>query len=41
MPPPEPGFLDPEPARPEPDRTPHPSCPLQDPECIGFHDNLY
>lgn len=38
LPPPEPGFLDPEPSRPEPDRTPHPGCPLQDPDCLGVHD---
>lgn len=26
------------PPEPEPDRTPHPSCPLQDPDCLGVHD---
>lgn len=38
LPPPGPGYFDPDPAAPEPDRTPHPSCPLQDPDCNGFHD---
>lgn len=40
LPPPEPGFLDAEPARPERDRMPHPDCPLQDPDCNGFHGFL-
>ncbi|MEX0167680.1 hypothetical protein [Streptomyces sp. LMG1-1-1.1] len=38
LPPPEVGSADPVPAPPEPDRTPHPGCPLQDPDCLGFHD---
>ncbi|MGY0064162.1 hypothetical protein ACWY4P_48320 [Streptomyces sp. LZ34] len=35
---PGPAYGDPEPSTPEPDRTPHPACPLQDPDCLGFHD---
>ncbi|MFB6835603.1 hypothetical protein [Streptomyces sp. NPDC056361] len=38
LPPAAAGSADPAPARPEPDRTPHPNCPLQDPDCLGFHD---
>jgi hypothetical protein len=32
---------DPEPSMPEPDRTPHPACPLQDPDCRGFHPQIF
>ncbi len=38
VPAPGPGYWDPEPSTPKADRTPHPACPLQDPDCLGFHD---
>ncbi|MFE5325176.1 hypothetical protein ACFRCG_01965 [Embleya sp. NPDC056575] len=25
---------------PQEEREPHPSCPLQDPDCIGFHPTI-
>ncbi|WP_435973241.1 hypothetical protein [Streptomyces sp. Qhu_M48] len=41
LPPPAPGYRDPEPTPPEPPRRPHPDCPYQDPDCNGYHGDYY